>query len=139
MSYLLDTNILSETLRVKPDPNVMHFLDIISNHALFISVLTVGEIRKGIEKLEDSKRKSRLIIWLEEDLARWFSSQILSINQEVVERWGYLSAHQKRPLPVVDGLLGATALVYNLKLVTRNIKDFDIPGIEVINPFEMAF
>lgn len=136
MSYLLDTNILSETLRTKPNTQVINFLNMIPSEALFISVLTLGEIRKGIEKLESSKRKSRLIVWLEEDLSNWFGSQVLSITQEVADRWGYLSAHTLRPLPAIDGLLAATALAHNLKMVTRNTKDFDIPGLEVVNPFE---
>ncbi|HQY22994.1 MAG TPA: type II toxin-antitoxin system VapC family toxin [Gammaproteobacteria bacterium] len=136
MSYLLDTNILSETLRLKPNALVIHFLNNIPSEALFISVLTLGEIRKGIEKLETSKRKSNLIIWLEEDLSNWFGSQVLPITREVADRWGYLSAHVSRLLPAIDGLLAATALAHNLKMVTRNTKDFDIPGLEIVNPFD---
>lgn len=135
MSYLLDTNILSETLRAKPSTEVVNFLNTLPSHTLFISVLTLGEIRKGIEKLEKGKRKSRLIVWLEEDLSNWFGSQMLPISREVADRWGYLTAHITRPLPAIDGLLAATALVHNLKMVTRNTKDFDIPGLEVVNPF----
>lgn len=135
MSYLLDTNILSETLRAKPNTEVINFLNTLPSHTLFISVLTLGEIRKGIEKLEKGKRKSRLIVWLEEDLSNWFGSQMLPISREVADRWGYLTAHITRPLPAIDGLLAATALVHNLKMVTRNTKDFDIPGLEVVNPF----
>ena len=136
MSYLLDTNILSETLRLKPNAQVIHFLNNIPSEALFISVLTLGEIRKGVEKLETSKRKSNLIIWLEEDLSNWFGSQVLPITREVADRWGYLSAHVSRLLPAIDGLLAATALAHNLKMVTRNTKDFDIPGLEIVNPFD---
>jgi predicted nucleic acid-binding protein len=136
MSYLLDTNIVSETLRIKPNAAVMNFLQILTPESLFISVLTLGEIRKGIEKLETSKRKNRLTVWLEKDLSNWFGSQVLPITQEIADRWGYLSAHTLRPLPSIDGLLAATALTHNLKMVTRNTKDFDISGLEVINPFD---
>lgn len=111
-------------------------MKVIPSENLFVSVLTFGEIRKGIEKLEHGKRKNDLIIWLEHTLDEWFGPRVLVIDQAVADRWGYLSASLSQPLPAIDGLLAATALAHNLKMVTLNIKDFVIPGLEVINPFE---
>lgn len=138
MKYLLDTNIISETIRSRPDKNVHQWLKEISAKNLFISVLTLGEIRRGIEKLKDKKRKSHLILWLEQELPAWFGENVLPIDQEVAERWGYITsmATQFHQLTAIDTLLAATALTHNLIMVTRNVKDFDIPGLEVLNPFE---
>ena len=137
MNYLLDTNILSETVRPHPNTGVKKWLQEIPSEALCISVLTIGEIRRGIEKLGDSKRKNHLIAWLEYDLPKWFGINILPVNLDVAERWGYItSTVNQHSLFAIDTLLAATALTHNLKMVTRNIKDFDIPGLEVINPFE---
>lgn len=136
MSYLLDTNVISEMLKLQPNPNVKKWLEAIPSDALFISVLTLGEIRKGIEKLTHEPRKNQLIIWLEHELPIWFETRILAITSEVADRWGYLTATIQRTLPVVDSLLAATCLTHNLKIVTRNIKDFELSSLEVINPFE---
>jgi len=136
MSYLLDTNIISETIKPIPNPNVLQWLDGIPSENLYISVLTIGEIKKGVELLENSNRKNILIKWLEHDLAKWFENNILEINLEVAERWGYLSAISKKTTHTIDTFIAATALTYNLKLVTRNEKDFEIFGLEIINPFK---
>lgn len=135
MSYLLDTNVISEPLRTKPNEAVVKWLKLISSEDLYCSVLTLGEIRKGIEKLIHEKRKHELTIWLEHTLPKWFGPRILSIDRAIADRWGYLTSSVSRSLPAIDGLLAATALAHNLKMVTRNVKDFDIPGLEVINPF----
>lgn len=136
MSYLIDTNILSETFKEKPNSRVIDWYNVVPSSSLYISVLTLGEIRKGIERLSSGKRKNDLILWLEHQLPSWFGNRVLQITQEVCDRWGYLCAHCKRTLPAIDGLLASTALTHNLKFVTRNTKDFDLLGIEVINPFE---
>ncbi|HUX80558.1 MAG TPA: type II toxin-antitoxin system VapC family toxin [Alphaproteobacteria bacterium] len=136
MSYLLDTNILSETLRAQPNRGVKKWLQEIPSEAHYISVVTIGEIRRGIEKLGDNRRKSHFIAWLEYDLPKWFGSNILPINLEIAERWGYITSTVNHSFIAVDTLLAATALTHNLKMVTRNVKDFTIPGLEVINPFE---
>lgn len=135
MKCLLDTNIISEVARTQPSPNVLKWLKDIPSDSLFISVLTIGEIRKGIEKLDDETRKNRLNLWLEQDIPKWFNGGILPIDQEIAERWGYITATTKSTLSAIDSLLAATALTHNLKMVTRNVKDFDVPGLEVINPF----
>lgn len=137
MKYLLDTNVFSETIRSHPNVNVKKWLETMPSEALYISVLTLGEVRRGIEKLGDGKRKHHLITWLEHDLPIWFGRNLLPINLEVAERWGYITAIPSQPpLTAIDALLAATALVYNLKMVTRNVKDFEVPGLEVVNPFE---
>ena len=138
MKYLLDTNIVSETIRPYPNKNVQQWLSEVPSGLLFISVFTLGEIRRGIEKITDSKRKNHLLLWLEQELPNWFGENVLPINQEVAERWGYLTSilTQQHQLTAIDTLLAATALAHNLKMVTRNIKDFDVPGLEVLNPFD---
>ena len=137
MRYLLDTNILFETVRTQSNVNVKKWIQEVPSEALFMSVLTLGEIRRGIEKLGDGKRKTHLVAWLEYDLPKWFGSNILPISLEVAERWGYITSFVTQyPLTAIDTLLAATALTHNLKMVTRNVKDFDVPGLEVINPFE---
>lgn len=135
MSYLIDTNVLSETFRSKPNAGVISWFKTVPPETLYMSVLTLGEIRKGVEQLITSKRKANLILWLEHQLPTWFDQKILSITFEIADRWGYLNAHASPTLPAIDGLIAATALVHNLKIVTRNVKDFDFSGIEVINPF----
>ena len=135
MSYLLDTNIVSETIRKNPDRSVITWLDQIPGEALFISVLTLGEIRKGIEALNDKRRREKLRLWLEHELPAWFEGRVLPVDLAVADRWSRLLAEAGRPLPTIDSLLAATALHHELRLVTRNDRDFDYPGLEVINPF----
>jgi len=136
MSYLLDTNIISETVRKTPNKAVIAWLDKVPGESLFVSVLTLGEIRKGIEALADARRKQLLRDWLEHELSNWFLGRVLSVDMAVAERWGRLLAEVRRPVPTIDSLLAATALHYDLQLVTRNANDFRYPGLEVINPFE---
>jgi len=136
MSYLLDTNIISETVRRMPNRAVIRWLGQIPGESLFVSVLTLGEIRKGIEALADKKRREKLRLWLEHDLPGWFEGRVLPIDIVVADRWGRLLAEAGRPLPAIDSLLAASALHYDLRLVTRNARDFDYTGLEVINPFE---
>jgi len=135
MSYLLDTNIVSETIKTNPNKSVIAWLDQLPGEALFISVLTLGEIRKGIEALSYKKRREKLRLWLEHELPSWFEGRVLPVDLAVADRWGRLLAEAGRPLPTIDSLLAATALHYELRLVTRNARDFDYPGLEVINPF----
>ena len=138
MKYLLDTNILSETLRVQPHTGVKKWREEVPSETLFITALSLGEIRRSVEKVENCKRKNDLITWLEHELPRWFGVNVLPVTLEVAERWGYItSTVVQRPLMTIDTLLAATALAHNLKVVTRNVKNFVIPGLEVINPFEL--
>jgi predicted nucleic acid-binding protein len=133
MSYLIDTNIVSETAKKTPNKGVLKWFNATPYYALFISVITLGEIRKGIEAIKDDIKKNELINWLDFELRPWFGNNIISIDQAIAERWGYITANTK--VPAIDGLIAATAMVSNLTLITRNTKDFVIPGLEVINPF----
>ena len=136
MSYLLDTNVISELVRPKPSKAVLMWFENIPSDALHISVLTLGEIRKGVEHMPDSARREKLRLWLEHELADWFGNRVLPVDIAVADRWGRLIAQIVRPVPSIDSLLAATALHHELRLVTRNQKDFGYPGLEVINPWD---
>ena len=137
MSYLLDTNVISELVRPKPNNKVLKWFDNIPNDALHISVLTLGEIRKGVEKVREVKRKEKLRLWLENDLPQWFEDRILPIDHNVADLWGRLQQQAQRPLPAIDSLLAATALHYELRLVTRNEQDFQFPALQILNPWNL--
>jgi len=136
MSYLLDTNVLSETVRKSPAKSVLRWIESVPNDMLFISVLTLGEIRKGVEGVSDKRRRERLRLWLERDMVGWFGGRVLPVSVDVADRWGRLVASVGRPVPAIDSLLAATALHHELRMVTRNVADFAYPGIEVFNPWE---
>ena len=141
MSYLIDTIVISELARAKPDAAVLDWFANAPDEALFLSALTLGEIRKGVEKLtspDDTTRRERLRLWLEHDLRDWFGPRILPIGPDVADHWGRLIAQVGRPVPAIDSLLAATALHHDLRLVTRNTRDFDYAGLEVINPWGVA-
>lgn len=135
MSYLLDTNVISEIVKPKPTPSVIQWLEKIPSDLIFVSVLTLGEIRKGAEKITDKKRKEKIKLWLEIELRQWLRERILPINVDIAEKWGRLQSEMPRPISAIDGLLAATALHYNLKIVTRNERDFQYSAIEVLNPW----
>ena len=135
MSYLLDTNVLSELRRKTPDIGVVEWFARRPASTLFLSVLTIGELRKGIEGLRDVERRSALTDWLETDLPGFFAGRILAIDTQVADRWGKLVAAAGRPLPAIDSLLGATAAQHGLSIVTRNGRDFADLGLDVINPW----
>jgi len=136
--FLLDTNIISELVKAKPEPDVTTWIEATDETLLHLSVLTLGEIRKGIAGLPNASRRVRLEAWLDRDLVLRFAERILPIDQAVADRWGRIAAvalARKAPLPVVDGLLAATALQHNLTLVTRNTKDVAATGVPVFNPW----
>lgn len=137
--FLLDTNCISELVRVRPEPRVMEWMDAADEGLLYLSVLTLGEIRKGLAALAQGRRRTRLETWLEVELRARFSGRVLPIDEEVADRWGLLAAQARRKgiaLPVVDGLLAATALHYNLTVVSRNSSDFTSAQVPVVNPWE---
>lgn len=138
MSYLIDTNVLSELRRKEPDPQVVKWMSQRPATTLHLSVLTLGELRKGIGALPDGDRKSRLLDWLEVELAAFFGGRLLPIDAATADQWGRLMAHAGRPLPAIDSLLAATALTHGLTLVTRNVKDFQHPALTLVNPWESA-
>jgi predicted nucleic acid-binding protein len=135
LSYLIDTNVLSELRRREPNQGVLDWFLERPATGLYLSVLSLGEIRKGIESLHHGDRRSRLLDWLEVELPAFFSERILPVDERVADRWGRLLSQVGRPVPAVDSLLAATALHHDLLLVTRNVRDFAYTGLEVINPW----
>jgi predicted nucleic acid-binding protein len=137
--FLLDTNVISELVKPRPEPTVTKWIDATEENLLCLSVLTIGEIRKGIAALPDaSSRRASLETWLDHELTLRFAGRILAIDQAIADRWGAMTARAlaaKSPLPVIDGLLAATALQHNLTLVTRNTRDVEITGASVFNPW----
>lgn len=136
MSYLLDTNVISELRRKAPDPGVVSWFAERPAVTLYISVLTLGEIRKGIESLADTARRQQIGDWLETDVMAFFAGRILSVDEATADAWGRLLAAAGRPLPSIDSLLAATALANDLVLVTRNTRDFIGLPLATFNPWE---
>lgn len=136
MSYLLDTNVISELIRPKASRRVLEWFREVPGEALHLSALTIGEIRSGVERLEAGPRREKLRVWLETELLDWFEDRILPVDAAVADRWGRLLADVGRSVPAVDSLLAATALHHELRLVTRNAKDFAYPGLEVVDPWK---
>ena len=135
MSYLLDTNVLSELKRKSPNPRLVEWLEVKTASQLYLSVLSLGEIRKGIQTLPDAQRRQVLVDWLETELPAFFAGRILPVDTAVADRWGRLVAQAGRPLPAIDSLLAATAIEHDLTLVTRNIRDFDDLPVDTFNPW----
>jgi toxin FitB len=136
--FLLDTNVLSELIKPKPDARVVQWIEGTDESILFLSVLTLGEIRNGIARLRSGSRRGRLETWLQVDLRGRFQDRILPINEAIADRWGAISAMSAakgKPLPVIDGLLAATALQHDLMLVTRNGSDVAATGVAILNPW----
>lgn len=138
MKYLLDTNIISEWSKPRPDPSVMRWLSEADEDSLFLSAIALGELWHGIERLPQGKRRTELARWVEQDLSARFEGRILGIDERIARAWGVLLAESQRQgktMHVVDALLAATADAYSLVLVTRNTKDFVASGVRVLNPF----
>jgi predicted nucleic acid-binding protein len=139
MNYLLDTCVLSEFTRRQPDQRVIDWLNSVSEENLFISVITIGVIQRGIERLPDSARKIELIHWLNQGLLQRFADRTLAIDSETMLLWGSLTTRmesQGKPLSVMDSLIIASALQNNLVVSTRNVNDFQPSGVRVINPWD---
>jgi predicted nucleic acid-binding protein len=138
MNYLLDTNVISELVAKHPNPRVVNWIDRLDPNHVFLSVITIGELRKGIEKLPDSPQKAALRDWLITDLLIRFSGRILALDIEVMLTWGTLTGQLERigrPLSAIDSLIAALALQHSYILVTRNEHDFKDTGIVLINPW----
>lgn len=136
LKYLLDTNIISELRKAKRcDSNVQNWFEEVDQAQLFTSVLVIGEIRRGIENIRrrDAQSAEHLERWLR-NVQNNFRERIIPIDEHIAETWGYLNVI--RPLPVIDGLLAATAKTYDFILVTRNTKDIQNIDVQWINPFE---
>jgi predicted nucleic acid-binding protein len=139
MNYLLDTCVLSEFTRRKPEKKVIRWLDEIDEEKIFVSVITIGEIHHGIERLPESHRKTELLAWFNNELIGRFGPLILPLDTATMFLWGTLAArmeHSGQPIGVMDSLIIATALQNNLIIVTRNVADFLPCGVQVTNPWE---
>jgi predicted nucleic acid-binding protein len=139
MRYLLDTCVISELVARQPNQQVIDWIDGVDSESVHLSVVTIGEIRKGIEKLPDSKRKLMLQEWLEDDLFVRFTGRILPIDLDVILVWGTMVARLElsgKKMAAMDSLVAAIALHGNLRLVTRNEDDFKHAGIHIVNPWK---
>ena len=135
MKVLLDTNVISEQTKPRPNPALINWIKSQPATEAFISVLTLGEIHRGLEKLPRGPRRANLEAWLE-DTIREFSGRLLVVDARVAETWGKLDAAAAKTMAPIDRLLAATALAHNLALVTRNIRHFAHANVRVINPWE---
>ena len=138
MSYLLDTNVISEPFKARPEPRVLAWLKSTPTELQFVSVLSLGELRRGLETMPLGSRRERIRLWLERDLQAWYGPRLLPVTLAIAQRWGRLAAQARRSLPRFDSLLAATELQHDLRVVTRNERDFQFPVLEVINPWELA-
>ena len=139
MNYLIDTNIISEIISKQPNKQVLDFFNHISDTNIYLSVITIGEIRYGIDRLVASKRKIQLEEWFQ-DLLQKYQHNIITIDINSMLIWADINATNKSQgitLSIMDSLIASSALSHNLTLVTRNTKDFyNISSLKIINPFE---
>lgn len=136
--FLVDTNVISELTRPAPAPAVIAWFESVDESLLYLSVLTLGEIREGLTALELGRRRAQLEVWLTTELVDRFAGRVLAIDLAVAERWGELAGRARRKgisMPVIDGLLTATALQHRLTIVTRNTGDFDGDAVGLFDPW----
>lgn len=139
MKYLLDTCLLSELVKKKPNSGVVRWLEKADESTLYLSSLTIGELQRGISKLPDNPRKENLQAWVSNDLASRFEGRILDIDLEVAKAWGVMQGTGEQKgvvLPAIDSLIAATAVVHKLTVVSRNTKDLERCHVKVFNPWE---
>ena len=142
MRYLLDTNVISELVKKAPNRNVLSWIDECDETALFLSVITFGELQKGISKLRDKSRAEQLQKWVEQDLVKRFKGRILPIDLEVIITWGKVQGISEKngtKLPVMDSLIAATAIAHHLTVVTRNVNDIERCQASVFNPWDNVY
>lgn len=139
MRYLLETNVISEWIKPRPDPGVVAWLDAADEHALHLSVLAFAEIRLGIELLPQGQKRTRIRAWLDDDLAARFEGRIIDIDHAIADAWAQIVARGRArgaAPPVLDAFLAATALVHRMTLVTRNERDLADLDVPVLNPWQ---
>jgi predicted nucleic acid-binding protein len=138
MNYLLDTCLISELAKPKPNGKVVDWVLGENETSFYISVLTFGELHKGIEKLPESKKKKELRNWIESELKNRFQNRIIGIDMSVSILWGKIQCSTEKkgkPMPAIDSLIAATGLAYNLTVVTRNVADMEQSGVKLFNPW----
>jgi len=138
LKYLLDTNIISEFISKKPNPNVIEFIESLDEKDIFLSVITLGEIKFGIQKVKIVEKRERLSAWLNHDLLDRFENRIVDITLDVMLNWGEMNEFLRKtgkPMPIMDSLIASTCLTYDFILITRNEKDFEFCNLNIINPF----
>jgi predicted nucleic acid-binding protein len=136
--FLLDTNVISEWTKPKPDPGVVHWLDDADEDRIFISAITIAEIRYGIERMPAGRRRDLLAAWLADDLPMRFEDRVLPVDAHVGDRWARFMQRGRavgRPVGIMDAFIAATAEYHDLHLVTRNAADFETLGLHTINPW----
>ncbi|MGA2451441.1 MAG: type II toxin-antitoxin system VapC family toxin [Polyangiaceae bacterium] len=139
--FLLDTNVPSELTRPQSDPHVEAWLDAVDDEQLFLSVVSLGEMLKGLTVLPASKRRRELQQWIDETLRPWFDGRILPVTERIAERWGVVAGEcqlKGRGLSMADGLIVATALEHDLTVATRNVRDFSDLGVTVFDPWSSS-
>lgn len=139
MKFLLDTCVISEFVRKSPSKKVIAWLNSKSNDDLYLSVITIGEIQKGISKLPYSQKRLTLQKWLDKDLSNQFDNRVLDISKGIIDRWGRMqggSESEGKTLPVIDSLIAATAIHHGMTISTRNVSDLELCGASVRNPWE---
>ena len=134
MSWLVDTNVISELSRRAPTPKVSSWL-LANQDELHVSVLTLGELEKGLSRVADKARRQRLERWVRSDVPTWFGNRVLEVDVKVAVRWGRLVGSLTDPLPAIDSLIAATALEHRLTVVSRNKSDFTRAGVAVLDPW----
>lgn len=141
MNFLLDTCVVSELVSKRPDPSVVDWVDSVDPERVYLSVITLGEIQKGIEKLRDPRRREALESWLHDELLVRFRDRLAVLDAAISLQWGTLTGRleaQGTPMPGVDSLIAATALHGRFVLVTRNESDFLRSGVQILNPWKTA-
>jgi len=139
MKYLIDTCIISELIKARPSKKVVEWVSSKSEENFYLSVLTIGEIQKGISKLADSKKKENLQSWITIDLKDRFTGRILDIDSGVAQKWGEIQGSAEKQglmMPAIDALIAATAVCHGLTVVTRNIQDMQNSGARLYNPWQ---
>lgn len=138
MRYLLDTNAVSEWAKPAVDPGLSAWLADADEDRLFLSVITLAELRRGVARLDDGARRRRLDNWLRHDVPDRFAGRILPIDEAVADSWGEVTARREASghgITAMDALIAATAIVHGLTLVTRNVRDFAPPVTAIVNPW----
>jgi predicted nucleic acid-binding protein len=140
VNFLLDTNVISEGARPLPDPGVMQWLTEVDESRTYLSVITLAELRHGVDRLPSGRRRAELEYWLSDALPARFGARLIDVNAAIADEWGRTVAsaqQQGRIIGAMDAFLAATARAHSLTLVTRNIRDFDATGIALLNPWSV--